>query len=93
MCNGNSRPYTVYIFKPYGVQYPDLSCGSHLSIAFAEGRKRERLEGKRVSCRWEGLQSYEDLHSIKTFVNIPPLMSFPPPFLPLSSDCGLEILQ
>lgn len=79
MCKSNSRPYIVYIFKPYGVQYPDLGCRSHLSIAFTEGQKREMLEGKKVSCRWDGTQSHEDLHSIKTFVTISPLMSFPPP--------------
>lgn len=47
------------------------------------------MEGKKVIFGWEGLQSPEDLHSIKTFLNIPPLMSFPS----LSSDGGLGILQ
>lgn len=45
--------------------------------------------GEESNFGWEGLQSPEDLHSIKTFLNIPPLMSFPP----LSSDGGLGFLQ
>lgn len=48
MSSSNSRPYVVYIFKPYGVQYPDLGCRSHLSVAFTDVRERESLDRKKV---------------------------------------------
>lgn len=80
MCNNNSRPYPVYIFEPHGVQYPQ--CRSCLSILFTVGQKKERLDRKKESSRWEEIQPHEGLYSMETLVNIPPLMTFPPLLLP-----------
>lgn len=67
MCNSNSRLYIEQVFKPYGVQYIDLGCGSHLSIAFAESQKRESLEGKKVILGGRGYSHLKIYIQLKLF--------------------------